>query len=75
MLAEKADVSLVALLGCVGKSVKDAREMGRKFAVVEMGRGAAMKRGLGAGGGMGIGIGEEGLREGLEGRGEGGVWG
>lgn len=34
-LAEKSDVGLVALLGALGKSVKEAREMGRKFGVVE----------------------------------------
>ncbi len=34
-LAEKADVELVALLGSMGKSVKEAREMGRKFGVVD----------------------------------------
>ena len=33
MLAEKNDVSLVALLGTMSKSVKDVREVGRKFSV------------------------------------------
>lgn len=80
VLAEKADVSLVALLGCLGKSIKDAREMGRKFAVVEQGRGAALKRGLAGGGGMGGGMagggGEEGFGEGMGmgEKGEGGLW-
>lgn len=34
-LAEKSDVELISLLGSLGRSVKDAREMGRKFGVVE----------------------------------------
>jgi len=89
VLAEKADVSLVALLGCLGKSVMDAREMGRKFAVVEMGRGPAPKREGAGGGGVGVGgiggslsAGEgfgEGLASGSRGGGgarvEGGFWG
>lgn len=37
-LAEKNDVSLVSLLGSLSNSVKDAREMGRKFGVVESAR-------------------------------------
>ncbi len=34
-LAEKTDVSLISLLGTIGKSLKDTREMGRKFAVID----------------------------------------
>ena len=34
-MAEKSDVGLVSLLGNLGQSVKDARELGRKFAVIE----------------------------------------
>lgn len=34
-LAEKSDVELVSLLGSLGRSVKEAREMGRKFGMVE----------------------------------------
>lgn len=34
MLSEKADVELVSLLATMGRSVKDAREMGRKFGIV-----------------------------------------
>ena len=33
MLAERNDVSLVALLGTLNKTVKDVREVGRKFSV------------------------------------------
>lgn len=33
--AEKSDVELVSLLGNLGQSVKEAREMGRKFAIIE----------------------------------------
>lgn len=33
--AERADVELVSLLGSLGQSVKEAREMGRKFAIIE----------------------------------------
>ncbi|CAF9916237.1 MAG: hypothetical protein ALECFALPRED_010571 [Alectoria fallacina] len=50
-LAEKSDVELVSLLGSLGKSVKEAREMGRKFGIVEgvlKGRG---KSGFAMGGG------------------------
>jgi len=34
-LAEKSDVELASLLGSMGRSVKEAREMGRKFGVVD----------------------------------------
>lgn len=37
-LAEKNDVSLVSLLGSLSSSVKDARELGRKFGVVDSAR-------------------------------------
>lgn len=53
-LAEKSDVELVSLLGDLGKSVKDAREMGHKFYVVDRVRSHARKGGMGsAPGGMG----------------------
>ncbi|KAG8525681.1 uncharacterized protein KY384_000441 [Bacidia gigantensis] len=48
-LAEKSDVELVSLLGCLGRSVKDARELGRKFALIEEGRKSAKKLDLGYG--------------------------
>lgn len=35
ILAQKSDVSLVALLGVLSNNVKDARELGRKFGIVE----------------------------------------
>lgn len=43
-LAEKSDVSLVDLLGNISKSVKDTREMGRKFGIIDHARQTA-KRG------------------------------
>ncbi|MCJ1424565.1 hypothetical protein MMC29_002453 [Sticta canariensis] len=43
-LAEKSDVSLVDLLGNISKSIKDTREMGRKFGIIEQARQTA-KRG------------------------------
>lgn len=49
-LAQKSDVELVSLLGTLGKSVKEAREMGRKFGIVE---GASKGKGRGGYGGMG----------------------
>lgn len=33
--AEKSDVELVSLLGNLGQSVKEVREMGRKFAIID----------------------------------------
>jgi len=48
VLAEKSEVSLVTLLGSLGRSVKDARELGRKFSIVEQARLSARK--LGGGG-------------------------
>lgn len=60
-LAEKSDVELVSLLGTLGQSVKDARELGRKFGIVENARSAARKNvsaaGGGGGGGGGGGVG------------------
>ncbi|KAI9772635.1 MAG: hypothetical protein M1840_000229 [Geoglossum simile] len=50
MLAEKNDVSLVALLGSLSRSVRDMREVGRKFSIVECQRGTG--RSGGGGGGM-----------------------
>ena len=70
-LAEQSDVELVSLLGGLGRSVKDARELGRKFGVVESARRMGRK-GLFGAGGLGMG---EGMLEGEEGgSGEGGVW-
>ncbi|KAL9124324.1 MAG: hypothetical protein Q9217_006333 [Psora testacea] len=45
-LAEKSDVELVSLLGSLGQSVRHARELGRKFAVVENGKNSARKMDL-----------------------------
>lgn len=42
-LAEKSDVELASLLGTMGRSVKEAREMGRKFAVVDQARNQGKK--------------------------------
>ena len=42
-LAEKSDVELASLLGSMGRSVKEVREMGRKFGVVEGIRGQGKK--------------------------------
>ncbi|MCJ1253881.1 hypothetical protein MMC24_001695 [Lignoscripta atroalba] len=44
-LAEKSDVSLVTLLGSLSNNVKDARELGRKFGIVEHSRQSLNKRG------------------------------
>lgn len=43
-LAEKSDVSLVDLLGNLSRSVKETREMGRKFWVVDTARQNASRR-------------------------------
>ena len=48
-LAEKNDVSLVALLGSLNKSIKDTREMGRKFGLVDQTRQQSSKKGYGIG--------------------------
>jgi len=57
--AEKSDVSLVALLASLGQNVKDARELGQKFATVESARAGGRKGGLGMlGMGMGMGGGD-----------------
>lgn len=71
ILSEKADVTLVSLLGALGKSVKDARETGRKFAVVEQGKHLAAKRGMGMGvmrefGNLGMGMIDDGGGRGME---------
>lgn len=42
-LSEQNDVSLVSLLGSLSTSVKDARELGRKFGVVDQARQHASK--------------------------------
>lgn len=66
-LAEQSDAELVNLLGTLGGSVKDARELGRKFGVVEAARAAGRKNAFGGGGmGMSGGFGED-----WEGAGEG----
>ena len=58
--AEKSDVQLVSLLGSLGRSVKDTKEMGRKFSIVESGRSVSKKNALmagnSAGGGGGGGV-------------------
>ena len=51
-LSEKSDVSLVALLGSLGTSIRDTRELGRKFHVVDAARGSSRK-GVGIGAGVG----------------------
>ncbi|KAL9098763.1 MAG: hypothetical protein Q9163_005635 [Psora crenata] len=43
MLTEKLDVELVTLLGSLGESVKDARELGIKFAMMEAGKNSGPK--------------------------------
>ena len=48
-LAEKSDVGLVSLLGTLGESVKDARELGHKFAVVETSKNSNKKLEMGFG--------------------------
>jgi COP9 signalosome complex subunit 6 len=45
--AEKNDVNLIQLLGTVGRGLGDAREVGRKFHIVENSRGR--KGGMGGG--------------------------
>ena len=50
--AEHSDVALVALLGGIGKSVQEAKDLGRVFSVVESGRKEARKGGGAGGGGM-----------------------
>lgn len=44
-LAEKTDVQLINLLGTIGKSLKETREMGRKFSIVDQYRQSAKKGG------------------------------
>ena len=46
-LAEKNDVSLVAMLGGLSRSLKDARELGRKFGIVDHARSSAKKSAVG----------------------------
>jgi COP9 signalosome complex subunit 6 len=48
-LAEKSDVSLVALLGSLSKSIKETREMGRKFGIVDHVRQVGGKKGYAGG--------------------------
>jgi COP9 signalosome complex subunit 6 len=49
--AEQNDVNLINLLGTVGKGLGDARDIGRKFHVVENGKQARKGGGGGLGGG------------------------
>jgi len=49
LLSERNDVNLVNLLGNLTESVKGAREMGRKFAIVEQGKNAGKKNTKGDG--------------------------
>ena len=49
-LAEKSDVELASLLGSMGRSVKEAREMGRKFEVVDKARNLGKKSYMGMSG-------------------------
>lgn len=42
-LAEKTDVQLINLLGTIGKSLKETRELGRKFSIVDQYRQSAKK--------------------------------
>ena len=51
-LAQKSDVSLVSLLGSLGDNVKDVRELGRKFGIVEQSK-QSKKRGAGTFGNIG----------------------
>ena len=37
-LAEKNDVALISLLGSLGQSIKEAKEVGSKFATIENAR-------------------------------------
>lgn len=55
-LAEKSDVELASLLGAMGRSVKEAREMGRKFGIVD-GMRVQGRKGFAGLGGMGDGWG------------------
>ena len=59
-------MQVTSLLGTLGRSVKEAREMGRKFSVVETARGAKSKGAFGM-----IGMGMEWGGEGVEGMAEG----
>ena len=45
-LAQKSDVSLVSLLGSLSNNIKDTRELGRKFGIVELAK-QHNKRGTG----------------------------
>lgn len=67
-LAEKNDVSLVALLGSLSRSAKDASELGRKFGIVEHARASARKLGV-VGDDFYAGMGESALRMGMLGEG------
>lgn len=44
-LAEKTDVQLINLLGTIGKSLKETRELGRKFSIVDQCRQSAKRGG------------------------------
>ncbi|KAG7009475.1 COP9 signalosome complex subunit 6 [Physcia stellaris] len=64
-LAQKSDVSLVSLLGSLSNNVKDARELGRKFAIVEQSK-QHNKRGAGQWGGIGSKFGDDTFGNGQE---------
>ena len=57
-LAQKSDVSLVSLLGSLSNNVKDARELGRKFSIVEQSK-QHNKRGAVQWGGIGSKFGDD----------------
>ena len=44
-LAEKNDVALVSLLGALGQSIKDAKELGSKFSIIDSAR-QTIRRGV-----------------------------
>jgi COP9 signalosome complex subunit 6 len=58
LISEQNDVNLVSLLSTITESIKDVRETGRKFAIVDTARSMKSKQAGGVGGGnMGIGSG------------------
>ena len=56
LISEQNDVNLVSLLGTITQSIKDVREMGKKFSVVEAGKHAkgGMNRGMDGGQSFGM---------------------
>ena len=55
-MTEKTDVSLVELLGGIGKSIYDTKVLGSKFGVIESAAKSSKKGGGGYGGGMDTGF-------------------